>query len=69
MPKRNYTQEQIINSLREAEVLLSTITGRCSMHPELIKAGAFFVALPMIVLFLAGQKYLIKGLLSGALKE
>ena len=57
------------DDMHTVTVALSRIVGRYSMHPELIQAGAFFVALPMILLFLAGRKYFIQGLLSGALKE
>ena len=57
------------DEMQTITVALSRIVGRYSMHPELIQAGAFCVALPMIALFFLGQKYLIKGILAGALKE
>ncbi|UCB46759.1 MAG: carbohydrate ABC transporter permease, partial [Spirochaetota bacterium] len=55
------------DSMHTITVALSRIVGRYSTHPEMIQAGAFFVALPMIILFLAGRKFFIQGLLSGAL--
>jgi ABC-type glycerol-3-phosphate transport system permease component len=39
------------------------------VSPVLIQAGALFVVIPMILLFLAGQRYFRRGLFSGAIKE
>ena len=55
--------------MKTVTVAIGIIVGRYSMRPELIQAGAFFIALPMSVLVIACQKYLIKGLLAGAIKE
>ncbi len=57
------------DDMKTVTVALNLIGGRYANNPVLIQAGALFVAIPMIILFLAGQKYFIKGLLSGALKE
>lgn len=50
-------------------VALNNIGGRYANNPVLIQAGALLVAIPMILVFLLGQKYFVKGLLAGALKE
>lgn len=57
------------DDMKTVTAALNLIGGRYANNPVLIQAGALFVAIPMIILFLAGQKYFIKGLLSGALKE
>jgi ABC-type glycerol-3-phosphate transport system permease component len=60
--------------IRKSEMLtvnvaLNSIGGRYANNPVLIQAGALFVAIPMILVFIFGQKYFVKGLLAGALKE
>lgn len=57
------------DNMQTITVALNTIVGRYSMRPELIQAGALFIAIPMIILFLIGQKFLVKGLMAGAIKE
>ena len=60
--------------IRKSEMLtvnvaLNSIGGRYANNPVLIQAGALFVAIPMILVFIFGQKYFVKGLLAGAIKE
>lgn len=57
------------NEMLTVTVALNNIGGRFANNPVLIQAGALFVAIPMILIFLFGQKYFVKGLLAGALKE
>ncbi len=57
------------DNMKTVTAALNLIGGRYANNPVLIQAGALFVAIPMIILFLAGQRYFIKGILAGALKE
>ena len=50
-------------------VNLNRIGGRYAQNPVLTQAGALFVVIPMIILFLIGQKNFRKGLFAGAIKE
>jgi raffinose/stachyose/melibiose transport system permease protein len=52
-----------------AAVNLNKIGGRYSTNPVLTQAGALFVVIPMIILFLVGQRYFRRGLFAGAIKE
>ena len=52
-----------------AAVNLNKIGGRYSTNPVLTQAGALFVIIPMIILFLIGGKYFKRGLFAGAIKE
>jgi len=57
------------DNMKTVTVALNMIGGRYANNPVLIQAGALFVAIPMILIFILGQKYFVKGLLTGALKE
>lgn len=57
------------DNMKTVTVALNMIGGRYANNPVLIQAGALFVAIPMILVFIFGQKYFVKGLLAGALKE
>jgi ABC-type glycerol-3-phosphate transport system permease component len=57
------------DNMKTVTVALNMIGGRYANNPVLIQAGALFVAIPMILIFILGQKYFVKGLLAGALKE
>jgi raffinose/stachyose/melibiose transport system permease protein len=58
-----------LDRMRTIAVSLHLVGGRYAQNPVLIQAGAFFVAVPMVIVFLVGQRYFTKGLLAGALKE
>ena len=58
-----------LDRMRTIAVSLHLVGGRYALNPVLIQAGAFFVAVPMVIVFLVGQKYFTRGLLAGALKE
>jgi multiple sugar transport system permease protein/raffinose/stachyose/melibiose transport system permease protein len=55
--------------MRTIAVALHLVGGRFALNPVLVQAGALFVAIPMIIMFLFGQRYFTKGLLAGAFKE
>jgi ABC-type glycerol-3-phosphate transport system permease component len=57
------------DNMKTVTVALNMIGGRYANNPVLIQTGALFVAIPMILIFILGQKYFVKGLLAGALKE
>jgi len=50
-------------------VAVANLVGEHVQDTELIMAGAVLTVLPVIVLFVALQRYYIAGILSGALKE
>jgi ABC-type glycerol-3-phosphate transport system permease component len=54
---------------RTIAVGLAQLGGRYAINPTLVQAGALFVAIPIIVIYLIGQKYFVRGLSAGALKE
>jgi len=56
------------NDKRTLVVQLGLFQGRYVYSPTLIMAGSLFVGLPMIIIYLIGQKYFVKGLTSGAIK-
>ncbi|WP_168120549.1 carbohydrate ABC transporter permease [Paenibacillus sp. HB172176] len=49
-------------------LLLFQYTGQFSNHNELLLAGAMLVAVPTLVLYAIGQRYIISGMTSGAIK-
>jgi ABC-type glycerol-3-phosphate transport system permease component len=53
-------------SMRPLMVGLTLIQGRFQINQPLVMAGMFSAALPMVVLYLSGQRYFIKGLAAGA---
>jgi multiple sugar transport system permease protein len=50
-------------------VAIANLMGEHAPDPELMMAGAVVTILPILVLFLALQKYYIQGILMGGLKE
>ncbi|MBP7460352.1 MAG: carbohydrate ABC transporter permease, partial [Candidatus Delongbacteria bacterium] len=50
-------------------VALANLMGEHAQDTELVMAGAVIAVLPVIILFLALQKYYMKGLLMGGVKE
>ncbi len=57
------------DTMRTLPVALAFYLGKQSIDWGHLMAGASFSALPVLLLFLLFQKYIIKGLVSGALKE
>jgi len=47
---------------------LTTMRGRYSINEPLVMAGMFLGALPILLLFLFGQRYFVRGLVAGAVK-
>jgi ABC-type glycerol-3-phosphate transport system permease component len=47
---------------------LTVMQGRFQINQPLIMAGMFVAGLPMLLLYLFGQKYFIRGLIAGSLK-
>lgn len=56
------------DNLRTLMVGLTVFRGRLTMNFPAIFAGMVISTIPMAVLFIYGQKYFLKGLLSGAIK-
>jgi ABC-type glycerol-3-phosphate transport system permease component len=52
--------------MRSLMVGLTLIKGRFTVNQPLIMAGMLSAALPMLILYLIGQRYFIKGLAAGA---
>lgn len=57
------------DNIRTLPVALAFYLGKQSIDWGHLMAGASFSALPVVILFLFFQKFIIKGLVSGALKE
>lgn len=53
---------------RTLVVKLGMFMGKYVNYPTLIMAGSLIVALPMIIVYLFGQRYFVKGLTAGAIK-
>jgi raffinose/stachyose/melibiose transport system permease protein len=47
---------------------LTLFKGHYSVNEPLVMAGTFIAALPMLILFLAGQRFFVRGLVAGAVK-
>jgi ABC-type glycerol-3-phosphate transport system permease component len=47
---------------------LTLFKGHYSVNEPLVMAGTFLAALPMLLLFLAGQRFFVRGLVAGAVK-
>jgi ABC-type glycerol-3-phosphate transport system permease component len=47
---------------------LTLFKGHFSINEPLVMAGTFLAALPMLLLFLFGQRYFVRGLVAGAVK-
>jgi ABC-type glycerol-3-phosphate transport system permease component len=47
---------------------LTQFKGHYSVNEPLVMAGTFISALPMLLLFLAGQRFFVRGLVAGAVK-
>jgi multiple sugar transport system permease protein len=57
------------NRMYTLPVALANLLGEHVQDTELIMAGAVLTVLPVVVLFMALQRYYIQGILGGALKE
>jgi ABC-type glycerol-3-phosphate transport system permease component len=55
--------------LKTLMVGITAFKGRFGVNVPTIMAGAVIAALPMVVLYFAGQKYFVRGLVAGALKS
>ena len=56
------------NNIRTLMPGLTQFQGRFTMNQPLIMAGALMGMLPIIILYLVGQKYFVRGLTAGAVK-
>jgi len=56
------------NSMYTLPVALANLMGEHSKDPELMMAGSVLTILPVIMVFLAMQKYYIRGVMAGSLK-
>ncbi len=57
------------NSMYTLPVALANLMGEHSKDPELMMAGSVITIIPVILVFLALQKYYIKGIMMGGVKE
>lgn len=58
----------IDDSMYTLPVALANLMGEHSKDPELMMAGSVITILPVIIVFLALQKYYIKGIMMGSIK-
>lgn len=56
------------NSMYTLPVALANLMGEHTKDPELMMAGSVLTILPVIIVFLALQKYYIKGIMMGSVK-
>lgn len=56
-------------SLRTVIVGITVFKQRYTLNVPVIMAGLTIVTVPMIVFYILGQRYLVRGLLAGAIKE
>jgi ABC-type glycerol-3-phosphate transport system permease component len=56
------------DKLRTLMAGLTTLRGRFAINEPLVMAGMFLGALPILLLFLFGQRYFVRGLVAGAVK-
>jgi multiple sugar transport system permease protein len=56
------------NSMFTLPVALANLMGEHTKDPELMMAGSVLTILPVIILFLALQKYYIRGIMAGSVK-
>ncbi len=57
------------NSMYTLPVALANLMGEHAKDPELLMAGSVITILPVVIVFLALQKYYIKGIMMGGVKE
>jgi ABC-type glycerol-3-phosphate transport system permease component len=56
-------------SLRTLVVGITLFKSRYSLNVPVIMAGLVLVTLPMVILYIFGQRRLVDGLLAGSVKE
>jgi raffinose/stachyose/melibiose transport system permease protein len=56
------------DKLRTLMAGLTTLRGRFAVNEPMVMAGMFLGALPILLLFLFGQRYFVRGLVAGAVK-
>lgn len=56
------------NSMYTLPVALANLMGEHSRNPELMMAGSVITIIPIIIVFLALQKYYISGIMAGSVK-
>ena len=56
------------DKLRTLMAGLTTLRGRFAINEPLVMAGMFLGALPILLLFLFGQRFFVRGLVAGAVK-
>lgn len=56
------------DKLRTLMAGLTTLRGRFAINEPMVMAGMFLGALPILLLFLFGQRYFVRGLVAGAVK-
>jgi ABC-type glycerol-3-phosphate transport system permease component len=56
------------DKLRTLMAGLTTLRGRFAVNEPLVMAGMFLGALPILLLFLFGQRFFVRGLVAGAVK-
>lgn len=57
------------NKMRTLMVGISVFQSRFNINVPVIMAGMMLATIPMIILYIAGQKFFIRGIVGGALKE
>src|SRR3989339_1363125 len=57
------------NSMYTLPVALANLMGEHTKDPELMMAGSVVTIIPVVIIFLALQKYYIKGIMMGGVKE
>jgi len=57
------------NSMYTLPVALANLMGEHTKDPELMMAGSVVTIIPVVIVFLALQKYYIKGIMMGGVKE
>ena len=56
------------DKLRTLMAGLTTLRSRFAVNEPLVMAGMFLGALPILLLFLFGQRFFVRGLVAGAVK-
>jgi len=57
------------NSMYTLPVALANLMGEHTKDPELMMAGSVLTIIPVIIVFLALQKYYVRGIMMGSVKE
>lgn len=57
------------NSMYTLPVALANLMGEHTKDPELMMAGSVVTIIPVVIVFLSLQKYYLKGIMMGGVKE